>query len=215
MRIHILWHRDISGVRNMPWLTDIPLLVNWRTRPPSLILGNHRILPIKSKGQCMFFCISDRHKPENANVIVAFLCRHIRRHGFANHQPHDCLLNQWPVTRKMFPFDDVIMVHDGVMMWTHFPYYCTCVKRFHWLPVDCPDKVLVVWNFVSIVFGGVCLMRLLNKKAIVQRFLNTHMTLYWFVLVMGGLEARITTGDFWGKYNKQWFVNGRVWVTHG
>ena len=62
--------------------------------------------------------------------------RHSERDGVSNHQPHDCLLNclfrqrwkkhqssaslafvQWPVnsphkgpeTRKMFPFDDVIM----------------------------------------------------------------------------------------------------------
>ena len=94
MRIHIVLHRDISNLRNIPWLTDIPLLVNWRTRPPPLILGNHRILPVKSKGQCMFFCISDRHKPENANVIVTFLVRHFGRDWVSNHQPHDCLLNR-------------------------------------------------------------------------------------------------------------------------
>ena len=42
--------------------------------------------------------------------------------GVSNHQPHDCLLNRlfrrkskktfphkWPVTQKIFPFDDVIM----------------------------------------------------------------------------------------------------------
>ena len=59
--------------------------------------------------------------------------RHNGVDGVSNHQPHDCLLNRlfcgdqrkyqssaslaflgnppkWPVTRKMFPFDDVIMV---------------------------------------------------------------------------------------------------------
>ena len=60
--------------------------------------------------------------------------RHNERHGVSNHQPHDCLLNRWfrrrskqtskvlftglwagispqkgLVTRKVFPFDDVIM----------------------------------------------------------------------------------------------------------
>ena len=48
--------------------------------------------------------------------------RHNEHDGFSNHQPHRCLLNRlfrhqssmnfphkWPVTRKMFPFDDVIM----------------------------------------------------------------------------------------------------------
>ena len=63
--------------------------------------------------------------------------RHNERDGVSNHQPHDCLLNlsfrrrskktsrlrvtglcegnsEGPVTRKMFPFDDVIMMieHD-------------------------------------------------------------------------------------------------------
>ena len=62
--------------------------------------------------------------------------RHNGRDIVSNHQPHDCLLNglfrrrskktsklrvtglcagnsphKWPVTRKMFPFDDVIMQH--------------------------------------------------------------------------------------------------------
>ena len=59
------------------------------------------------------------------------------RDGVSNHQPHDCLLNRlfgcrskktskftghrppvnspqkWPVTRKVFPFDDVIMITDA------------------------------------------------------------------------------------------------------
>ena len=69
----------------------------------------------------------------------AFLWRHNGRNDVSNHQPHDCLLNRlfgrrskktsklrvtglctwnwwpvnsphkWPVTRKMFPFDDVTM----------------------------------------------------------------------------------------------------------
>ena len=63
-----------------------------------------------------------------------WLWRHNRRDSVSNHQPHDCLFNplirrwskktsklcvtglcagksphKWPVTRKMFPFDDVIM----------------------------------------------------------------------------------------------------------
>ena len=61
--------------------------------------------------------------------------RHNGRDGVSNHQPRDCLLNrlfrrrsketsklrvtgvfpaQWPVTRKMFQFDDVIMLYISV-----------------------------------------------------------------------------------------------------
>ena len=66
--------------------------------------------------------------------------RHNGRDSVSNHQPHDCLFNRlfrrrskktsklrvtdlceftgefphkWPVARKMFPFDDVIMNHEG------------------------------------------------------------------------------------------------------
>ena len=71
--------------------------------------------------------------------------RHNERDSVSNHQPHDCLLNRlfrrrskktsnlrvtglcvgnspgnsphkWPVTRKMFPLDDVIMVR-GISRW--------------------------------------------------------------------------------------------------
>ena len=65
--------------------------------------------------------------------------RHNERDGFSNHQPRDCILkrlfrhqtsklrvtglcvgnsrvtgefpHKWPVTRKMFPFDEVIMIY--------------------------------------------------------------------------------------------------------
>ena len=49
--------------------------------------------------------------------------RHNGRDSVSNHQPHHCLRagnyrgpvnspQKWPVTRKMFPFDDVIMYND-------------------------------------------------------------------------------------------------------
>ena len=69
------------------------------------------------------------------NAFKTLLWRHNGRDDVSNHQPHDCLLNRsfrrrskktsklrvtgfvspvnsplkWPVTRKMFPFDDVFM----------------------------------------------------------------------------------------------------------
>ena len=67
--------------------------------------------------------------------------RHNGRDGVSNHQPHDCLLNRlfrrrskktsklrvtglcagnsphkWPITRKMFPFDDVIMYTTSLLV---------------------------------------------------------------------------------------------------
>ena len=74
-----------------------------------------------------------RHAKYDGNTPLRW--RHSGHDSVSNHQPHDCLLNRllrrrskktpklrvtgfcagnsrhkWPVTRKMFPFDDVIMV---------------------------------------------------------------------------------------------------------
>ena len=64
--------------------------------------------------------------------------RHNGRDIVSNHQPHDCLFNRlfrrrslafvrgpvnsphkWPVTRKMFPFDDIIMDIDVANLWLY------------------------------------------------------------------------------------------------
>ena len=65
--------------------------------------------------------------------ILSLQWRHNERDGISNHQPHECLLNRLfgrrsrktsklrvtglcvgPVTRKMFPFDDVIMLENSL-----------------------------------------------------------------------------------------------------
>ena len=73
-------------------------------------------------------------------VITSLLWRHNGRDSVSNHKPHHCLLNrlfgrkskktsklrvtglcagnsQWPVTRNIFPFDDVIMCSSQCIMW--------------------------------------------------------------------------------------------------
>ena len=91
------------------------------------------------------------------------------RHNGCNrvNSPH-----KWPVTRKMFPFDDVIMYicvgnlsqhcfrqwprlapvryrgndagimlnHDDVIKWKHFPHYWPFVRGIHRSPVNSPNK---------------------------------------------------------------------------
>ena len=63
---------------------------------------------------------------------------------------HRGLMNsphKWPVTRKMFPFDDVIMCwcpmqywskHDDVIKWKHFPRYWPFVRGIYQSPVNPP-----------------------------------------------------------------------------
>ena len=77
-----------------------------------------------------------KYQHQSLGVIITLQWRHNGRDSVSNHQLHDCLLNRlfrrrskktslafvrgihrgpvnsphkWPVTRKMFPFDDVIM----------------------------------------------------------------------------------------------------------
>ena len=79
----------------------------------------------------------ESHPPIFVNGPLQLQWRHNGRNSVSNHQPDDCLLNRvfrrrskktsklrgihrgpvnsphkWPVTRKMFPFDDVIMLQD-------------------------------------------------------------------------------------------------------
>ena len=93
---------------------------------------------------------------------------HNGRDSVSNNQPHDCLLNRLfrrrskktaklritglfaanspvqhkcPVTRKMFPLDDVIMIrYDDFMKWKHFGRYWPFVWGIQWLPVNSPLK---------------------------------------------------------------------------
>ena len=89
---------------------------------------------------------------------VSLRWRHNDHDGVSNHQPHHCLLNclfgrrskktsklrvtglcagnspgnsphKWPVTRKMFPFDDVIM--SQVSKPLSSPHYCSFVRGIH------------------------------------------------------------------------------------
>ena len=78
------------------------------------------------------------------------------RDGVSNHQPRDCLLNRLlrhrsknsphkgQVTRKMFPFDDVIMTRLAPSQWetslqsndvSHWPG--TSLKSAQWIPLQC------------------------------------------------------------------------------
>ena len=65
--------------------------------------------------------------------------------------------HKWPVTRKMFPFDDVIMFYTLSQPYSH---HITITSNEHrvmtshitdysivWSPMDSPHKVRVIWNF--------------------------------------------------------------------
>ena len=92
---------------------------------------------------------------KRSSQVPSLQWRHNGHDGISNHQPHDCLLNRlsrhrskktskpcitglcagnspvnsphkWPVTRKMFPFDDVIMITK----WSdilEYQIYCTAM----------------------------------------------------------------------------------------
>ena len=82
--------------------------------------------------------------------------RHNGRGSVSNHQPHDCLLNRWfrrrskktsklrrgpvnsphkwPVTRKMFPFDDVIMhaLYLYMRLFVILEHVANLIRRERW-----------------------------------------------------------------------------------
>ena len=80
--------------------------------------------------------------PQSATKSLQW--RHNGHDSVSNHQPPDCLLNRlfrrgpvnsphkWPVTRKMFPFDDVIMCIRFTYVWG---MCCECVSDV--LPLSC------------------------------------------------------------------------------
>ena len=101
----------------------------WKSSMP--IVSNCISFSAYIVSHCVFFLLTHIMK-----TSIALQWRHNERHGVSNHQPHDCLPNRlfrrrskktsklcvpglcvgnshspykWPVTRKMFPFDDVFM----------------------------------------------------------------------------------------------------------
>ena len=102
------------------------------------LLGGSLILPESTLMSHGGHCGAKLRNPSMQSRISrsSLQWRHNGRDSVSNHQPHDCLLNRlfrrrskktsklrvtglcvnsphkWPVTRKMFPFDDVIMFTD-------------------------------------------------------------------------------------------------------
>ena len=108
-------------------------------------------------------------------------------HRGAVNSPH-----KWPVTRNMFPFDDVIMYiavmsdehhgmsnhqkpkivclavcsvhqHADVIKWKHFPRNCPFVRGIHRSPVNSLHKGQ--WCGAFMFFFDLCLNKRLNKQS--------------------------------------------------
>ena len=86
----------------------------------------------------IFLLIKRKYHNHFVSSRYPLLWRHNGRDGVSNHQPQHYLLNRlfrrrskktsknpphkWPVTRKMFPFDDVIMTQHPDWAWFISPY---------------------------------------------------------------------------------------------
>ena len=81
---------------------------------------------------CLFNCLFRRRSKKTSKLSVTGLCA--GNSPVTGEFPH-----KGPVTRKMFPFDDVIMLqcigdwgHDDLRRgMKRFPYYCPFVKESH------------------------------------------------------------------------------------
>ena len=106
-------------------------------------------------------------------ICISSQWRHNGRDGVSNHQPHNCLLNRlfrrisnktsklcvtglcagnsphkWPVTLKMFPFDDVIVMHIicGLLRFGTGWYYPHPSRLLHWNWGDHTMKPWRIWK---------------------------------------------------------------------
>ena len=111
--------------------------------------------------------IDIRHYFDTARNVCHYCDVIMCRGSVSNHQPHDCLLNRlfrrrskklafvrglhwgpmnsqhkWPVTRQMFPFDDVIMLNssDVPLKWCHVSS-TVCLR-----PLECLSNIFVRTN---------------------------------------------------------------------
>ena len=123
----------------------------------------------------------------NTDLYTALQWRHNGRDGVSNRQPRDCLLNRlfrcrskktsklrvpglcaanyphkWPVTRKMFPFDDVIVVYLFFSFRSSVPRKSTEREDLQWnsnrqvcisvLQIILANSVCV--HFIDVILGA-------------------------------------------------------------
>ena len=102
---------------------------------------------------------------------TTLLWRHNGRDGVSNHQPHHCLLkrlfrhrskktpmlrftglsagnspHKWPVTRKMFPFNDVIMTYNSAIL-----------RSINWMlqtPMPCIFHIALISHYSDVIKGA-------------------------------------------------------------
>ena len=115
--------------------------------------------------------------------------RHNGRDSDSNHQPHGCLLNRlfksrsrktsklqnsphkWPVTRKMFPFEDVIM-------WKIVPdlKHIQATPNLEWVASNVfGSECRVVWKYLRYLPGFICkfertflILKLFHQPSVIQ-----------------------------------------------
>ena len=147
----ISWHRI--------WM--VGLVMSW-IDPRLFLTNNHQVL----------------------NRFIALQWRHNEHDGVSNHQPYDCLLNRlfirrWkktsklrvtglcegciprhkgPVTRKMFPFDDVIMKHEYVSAFSIIsPHWKYAVNKINHNRLPQTQSIAKGINFLKIRYSAVLL----------------------------------------------------------
>ena len=83
-------------------------------------------------------------------------------------------LNSWYMPS---PCSCTASLHDDVMTWKDFPYYCTFVREIYMSPVDPPYKGSVIWGFGdSLLVWTSCWTKI--RVAGILRRVKAH-ALYW------------------------------------
>ena len=153
--------------------------------------------------------------------------RHNEWDGVSNHQPHDCLLNRlyrrrskntskphvtglcagnspvnsphkWPVTRKLFPFDAVIMVIRTFCLFVHLRY--------------------IVWSCIVItrLFTFLCNVLVMHIAFIKLRAkVHTAPSNTWFILLKNHARSqrKYTLLHISQHRDRCWFITGWLKLT--
>ena len=126
---------------------------------------------------CLVNCLSGRRSKKTSKPRVTGLCAGISPGPVDS--PH-----KWPVTRKLFPFDDVIMVYDSLITvwWLADDDNDSCCDIYDWLMLDWCRRWLIddLDRWSRLIMDGEDQLMI----TMTEDWLNRYAIDQWWLLVM-------------------------------
>ena len=127
------WYRKIKGTANMGWMLPLPWYIHYNDVIMTDCVSNHQshnclLNPIRVMTYCSTVYSDANQSKHQSSASLAF---ELGIHRVPLNSPH-----KWPVTRKMFPFDDVIMhiIFRPYLYFlnnVHYSFKYSCTKNSH------------------------------------------------------------------------------------